>query len=299
MRKTIFMYVSIIVCYIANLPTFGASFMEALKAIPLLDGKSLSGSVVISTPFEISTVGDQRQPILELEDTLRSLAAGGESSLNSHRAINNFARLNEFACKANYFAVGFFIRLFQDGTLGGRTLPDFSKQPERAAFFISIREFIADLLDAKTQAERDIILRDMNNMLTKHVLYDCILVLEQKEFEEYNGIISKIIEILVTKFGKPRAVLAETFGISRSSTHRIYHRQAFGKKATSRISVGAELTAQAGVLQDFLELTEEEYSQFITELFLFSAKPDSLAEVELLGLRRRHIAANSKKTYQD
>ena len=180
--------------------------------------------------------------------------------------------------------------------LGEEHYQIFSKQPERAAFFISIKEFISDVLCAKTQAERDTILRDMNNMLTKHVLYDCILVLEQKEFEEYNRITSEIIEILVTKFGKPRAALAKKFGISRSSTHRIYHRQAFGKKATSPISVGIELTAQAGVLQDFLELTEEEYRQFIRELFLFSAKPDSLAEVELLGLRRRHIPANTKKT---
>jgi hypothetical protein len=37
MRKTIFMYASIISGYIASLPIFGASFMEALKAIPLLD----------------------------------------------------------------------------------------------------------------------------------------------------------------------------------------------------------------------------------------------------------------------
>lgn len=102
MRKTIFMYTSIVACCIASLPIFGASFMEAFKEIPLLDAKSLSGyEVAISRPFEITTVNTQKQAVFDLEDTLRSLATEGESSINDTRAISMFTKLNQLAFQAN------------------------------------------------------------------------------------------------------------------------------------------------------------------------------------------------------
>ena len=287
MRTTTFVNGAIIACSIVLQPILGASFMEAIKATPLLDGKSLDGSD-ISAPFEISAVTDKKQNVFELEDTLRSLATNGRGSINDPRAIGIFAQLNQLAFQGNFYALGFFIRLFQEGTLGGNELPNFSKQPARAEFFNNIKQLISDALDATSQTHKKMILREINSLIVMQSLFDYILQLEHKDREEYNIIISEIIGVLVNKIGKSQSALADKLGISRSSIRRIYHKQALGTNASSPISVGAVLSRHAENLQAFLELTEEQYHQFISELYFAQVAQEQSAE-DNAGLRRRKL----------
>lgn len=284
MRKTTVINLLLVVSCFINLP-YG-TLWEVMHETPLLDGKTLTGREV-TTPFRVTRVDDQKQLVFSLEDTLRDIASTGNFA-NNLSAIKHFSSLNQLACQANVYALGFFASLFQEGTLGCHSLPNVSTQPDRAEFFKDLQALSIAYISTKSPLDKESILKEINSLLAMQKLFDFILDLEGKTKEEYNLIICEIVEVLVKRFGKSQSALASKFGTSRSSIHRIYHKQALGEKATSPTSVGRVLRSQALDLQAFLELTEEEYAEFISELRTIHSRRDSTVEKEANEKNLRH-----------
>jgi hypothetical protein len=289
MNRVLVIVIALISCDLSStLQASSISFMDMFDKTPFFDGRSLSGEF-LTEPFTVPQINEDKKSVFDAEDRLAEMLKA--ASLNSVGAIKEFAYLKNMAAQGNTYALSFFCDLFQSGKLFGHELPSFHEQPERAEFFDTIREFSIDWKAAQTKETKSAILGRINSIVKQAKLFDFIHRLKLDDPESFNQVISDVIEILVFNFGKNKQELADKFGVSRSSIYRTFNKQTLGRKASSPTTIWEAFRSHPLTLQALLELTEEQYSQFIDELDLRSSHTQPRSPIDATGLRRRNVAA--------